>query len=42
MRIFLCRNERTDPREFLEDFPAELVEEWNVGNENPWSDDEPF
>ncbi|MDP3849309.1 MAG: ATP-dependent helicase [Luteolibacter sp.] len=33
----ICR-----PSQFLEDFPAELVEEWNVGNNNPWSDDEPF
>jgi DNA helicase-2/ATP-dependent DNA helicase PcrA len=33
----ICR-----PSQFLEDFPAELVEEWNVGNDNPWSDDEPF
>ena len=30
------------PSMFLEDFPAELVEEWNVGNEDPWVDDEPF
>jgi hypothetical protein len=22
-------------QQFLEDFPAELLEEWNVGNENP-------
>ena len=28
--------------QFLEDFPQELVEEWNVGNEDAWSDDEPF
>jgi DNA helicase-2/ATP-dependent DNA helicase PcrA len=33
----ICR-----PSQFLEDFPAELVEEWNVGNEDAWSDDEPF
>jgi DNA helicase-2/ATP-dependent DNA helicase PcrA len=33
----ICR-----PSQFLEDFPSELVEEWNVGNENAWSDDEPF
>jgi hypothetical protein len=33
----ICR-----PSQFLEDFPQELVEEWNVGNENPWSADEPF
>ncbi len=34
---FLCR-----PSQFLEDFPPSLVEEWNVGNEDAWSDDEPF
>ena len=34
---YICR-----PSQFLEDFPAELVEEWNVGNEDAWSDDEPF
>jgi DNA helicase-2/ATP-dependent DNA helicase PcrA len=33
----ICR-----PSQFLEDFPQDLVEEWNVGNENPWSEDEPF
>jgi DNA helicase II / ATP-dependent DNA helicase PcrA len=33
----ICR-----PSQFLEDFPQDLVEEWNVGNEDPWSDDEPF
>jgi DNA helicase-2/ATP-dependent DNA helicase PcrA len=33
----ICR-----PSQFLEDFPQDLVEEWNVGNDNPWSDDEPF
>jgi DNA helicase II / ATP-dependent DNA helicase PcrA len=33
----ICR-----PSRFLEDFPASLVEEWNVGNSDPWSDDEPF
>jgi DNA helicase-2/ATP-dependent DNA helicase PcrA len=33
----ICR-----PSQFLEDFPAELVEEWNVGNEDAWSEDEPF
>ena len=33
----ICR-----PSQFLEDFPQELVEEWNVGNSDPWSDDEPF
>ncbi len=31
----LCR-----PSRFLEDFPKEMVETWNVGNE--WSDDDPF
>ncbi len=33
----ICR-----PSLFLEDFPFELVEEWNVGNSDPWADDEPF
>jgi DNA helicase-2/ATP-dependent DNA helicase PcrA len=33
----ICR-----PSQFLEDLPQDLVEEWNVGNEDPWSDDEPF
>jgi DNA helicase II / ATP-dependent DNA helicase PcrA len=33
----ICR-----PSRFLEDFPADLVEEWQVGNSDPWSDDEPF
>jgi DNA helicase II / ATP-dependent DNA helicase PcrA len=33
----ICR-----PSQFLEDFPQDLIEEWNVGNDNPWSDDEPF
>ena len=33
----ICR-----PSQFLEDFPPALVEEWNVGNEDAWSDDEPF
>jgi DNA helicase-2/ATP-dependent DNA helicase PcrA len=33
----ICR-----PSRFLEDFPVELVEEWNVGNSDPWADDEPF
>jgi len=32
----ICR-----PSRFLEDFPQDLVEEWNVGNQDPWSDD-PF
>ena len=31
----LCR-----PSRFLDDFPKEMVETWNVGNE--WSDDDPF
>jgi len=30
------------PSQFLDDFPAELVEEWNVGSGDPWADDEPF
>ena len=30
----ICR-----PSQFLDDFPAELVEEWNVGNDDPWSND---
>jgi len=29
------------PSRFLEDFPAEMVEEWDVGGEDPWGD-EPF
>lgn len=33
----LCR-----PSRFLEDFPIEMVEEWNVGNADPWSSDDPF
>ncbi len=33
----ICR-----PSQFLDDYPQHLVEEWNVGNEDPWSDDEPF
>ena len=33
----ICR-----PSRFLEDFPAELVEEWQVGSSDPWSEDEPF
>jgi len=31
-----------NPSQFLDDFPQDMVEEWNVGNDNPWSDDEPF
>ncbi len=30
------------PSGFLDDFPAELIEEWNVGGDDPWADDEPF
>ena len=30
------------PSRFLNDFPAELVEEWQVGGSDPWSEDEPF
>ena len=33
---FICR-----PSRFLEDFPAEMVEEWEVGGGDPWADD-PF
>jgi DNA helicase-2/ATP-dependent DNA helicase PcrA len=33
----ICR-----PSQFLDDFPPELVEEWAVGNEDAWSDNEPF
>jgi len=33
----LCR-----PSRFLEDFPADLVEEWEVGNADAWNEDEPF
>jgi DNA helicase-2/ATP-dependent DNA helicase PcrA len=33
----ICR-----PSRFLDDFPAELVDEWQVGNADSWSDDEPF
>jgi DNA helicase-2/ATP-dependent DNA helicase PcrA len=33
----ICR-----PSRFLEDFPAELVEEWEVGDADAWNDDEPF
>lgn len=34
---FVCR-----PSQFLDDFPPSMVEEWNIGNEDAWSDDEPF
>jgi hypothetical protein len=30
------------PSQFLDDFTPELVEEWNIGNEDAWSDDETF
>ncbi len=33
----ICR-----PSSFLDDCPAQMMEEWNVGEENVWSDDEPF
>jgi DNA helicase-2/ATP-dependent DNA helicase PcrA len=33
----LCR-----PSQFLDDYPQDLVEQWNVGSEDPWADDEPF
>ena len=33
----ICR-----PSTFLEDFPPEMVEEWNVGSDDPWGEDEPF
>ncbi len=33
---FLC-----NPSRFLEDFPPEMVEEWDVGGNDPWGD-EPF
>jgi DNA helicase II / ATP-dependent DNA helicase PcrA len=33
----LCR-----PSRFLDDFPADLVEEWQVGESDSWSEDEPF
>jgi DNA helicase II / ATP-dependent DNA helicase PcrA len=33
----ICR-----PSRFLEDFPPELVEEWQVGNTDPWDEDQPF
>ena len=34
---FVC-----NPSSFLEDFPPELVEEWDVGCGDPWGGDEPF
>jgi DNA helicase II / ATP-dependent DNA helicase PcrA len=34
---FCCR-----PSRFLDDFPAAMVEEWQVGNTDPWGDDQPF
>ncbi|MBC8128261.1 MAG: ATP-dependent helicase [Gloeobacteraceae cyanobacterium ES-bin-144] len=30
------------PSLFLDDFPVEMIEEWNVGNEDAWGDEEPF
>ena len=30
------------PSSFLDDFPPELVEEWDVGDDDPWGDDEPI
>ncbi|MFZ9937349.1 MAG: ATP-dependent helicase [Luteolibacter sp.] len=30
------------PSQFLDEYPQHLVEEWNVGNDDPWSADEPF
>jgi DNA helicase-2/ATP-dependent DNA helicase PcrA len=30
------------PSRFLDDFPQDLVEEWQVGGGDGWSDDEPF
>ena len=30
------------PSRFLGDFPADLVEEWDVGNADAWSEDQPF
>ncbi len=33
----ICR-----PSRFLEDFPVEMVEEWQVGNSEAWGADEPF
>ncbi len=30
------------PSRFMEDFPLELVEKWNVENRDKWADDEPF
>lgn len=32
----------TRPSRFLEDFPAELIEEWRVSDDRGWVDDEPF
>ena len=33
----ICR-----PSSFLDDFPPELVEEWDVNGDDPWGDDAPF
>ena len=30
------------PSRFLNDFPPELVEEWDVASPDPWGDDTPF
>lgn len=30
------------PSRFLADFPADLVEEWKVGHDSGWADDQPF
>jgi DNA helicase-2/ATP-dependent DNA helicase PcrA len=30
------------PSSLLDDFPPELVEEWDVGEADAWSDDTPF
>ena len=32
----------TRPSRFLEDFPAELIEEWRVSDDRGWGDDDPF
>jgi DNA helicase-2/ATP-dependent DNA helicase PcrA len=33
----ICR-----PSSFLDDFPVDLIEEWDVGDADAWSDDTPF
>jgi DNA helicase-2/ATP-dependent DNA helicase PcrA len=30
------------PSRFLDECPAELIEEWKVGSSSGWDDDEPF